>query len=180
MEANQICIPKDARPSLWISMRDEHLSLPQRIRSFYVFATEFRCVSPDAPPPTLPVKTRRSPLVARRSGNAVRLDLWPSKRVRHPSRNANHETGGQPQPVAVSERRAARGELLNDFAAAKHRGEHQRRHPTAIVGVNVRAVFQEQGDDLLVTLERHATERRLAAIIPAIRFRAEFEQHLRG
>ncbi len=41
-------------------------------------------------------------------------------------------------------------------------------------------MFEQKDDDLLVALERHTAERSLPAIIPAIHFRAVFEQHPRA
>jgi hypothetical protein len=44
-------------------------------------------------------------------------------------------------------------QLLDDPRAAKHGSEHDGRHPDAVVGVNVRAVFEQQGYDFLAALE---------------------------
>jgi hypothetical protein len=35
--------------------------------------------------------------------------------------------------------------LLDDSRAAKHGRDHDRRHPDTVVGVDVRAVFEQEG-----------------------------------
>ncbi len=68
------------------------------------------------------------------SGNRVGPELESLKQARHPSRHANHETCGNAQPIAALKRCPVCLQLCNYFAAAKHRGEHQRRHAPAGAG----------------------------------------------
>ena len=52
-------------------------------------------------------------------------------------------------------------QLLDDSRSAKHRSKHNGRHPDTVVGVNVRAVFEQQGCDFLAAREGvYATIRR--------------------
>jgi hypothetical protein len=66
-------------------------------------------------------------------------------------------------------------ESLNHLRAPKHRGEHDRSHADAVVGVGVkvRASRNQQGGDVPVASGGHAAQGRLAVVIAASRRRLE-------
>ena len=67
-------------------------------------------------------------------------------------------------------------QLCNHLAAAKHRGEHQRRHAATVVGVNVGTVFEQRGNNFFVAFESRAAQRGLSTIIPVVRVRTMLQQ----
>jgi hypothetical protein len=68
----------------------------------------------------------------------------------------HQETCGNTRPIAALKGCAVRLQLLDYVAAAKHRGEHQRGHAAAVVGINVRAEREQLRNHLLHLRGRQA------------------------
>ena len=83
-------------------------------------------------------------------------------------REAHHPLGGNAHTIAAFQRRTVSFEQFHHFGPAKHCCEHKRRHASAVIRVNIRAVFEQQGNDFRVPLKGGTAERGLATVVAAI------------